>query len=149
MESPIFYFLFSADSRLLHTARTWESLQRQSYQPLCTRRCGTDSVDSRSDPEILVSFNDNSVLCTRRCHSVCFRIHRHDRYEACYDGKYELPQYLHRRSCSRSGNGRFTGLCLFSFLPGLGNYHFRQIAGSYRYSGCCFLKRNASKGQGG
>ena len=81
----------------------------KSYQPLCTRRCGTDSVDSRSDPEILVSFNDNSVLCTRRCHSVCFRIHRHDRNETDHITKYDVSQYFHRGTCGSTGNGNLTG----------------------------------------
>ena len=81
----------------------------KSYQPLCTRRCGTDSVDSRSDSEILVSFNDNSVLCTRRCHSVCFRIHRHDRNETDHITKYDVSQYFHRGTCGSTGNGNLTG----------------------------------------
>ena len=76
-------------------------------------------------PKIFRPFNYDSLCGFRRRYRICVRIHRHDRHEACYDGKYELPQYLHRRSCSRSGNGCFTGLCLFGFLPGLGNYHFR------------------------
>ena len=68
-------------------------------------------------PKFSALFNNYSICSTGRCNRFRIRIHRHDRHEACYDGKYELPQYLHRRSCSRSGNGCFTGLCLFASFP--------------------------------
>ena len=76
-----------------------------------------DSGAFCTDHPVKIPFNYDSLCGFRRRYRICVRIHRHDRHEACYDGKYELPQYLHRRSCSRSGNGCFTGLCLLASFP--------------------------------
>ena len=94
---------------------------------------------------VFCSFNNYSICCTGRCNRFRIRIHRHDRYETGYDRRYELPQYLYRRSCSSSWYGCFSGVCVPFRIPCMGNNYFRKISGSYCYISSYYPECNTSK----